>query len=136
MSITAGQLPTFTSPVRSPGVRLGNSTPGVRLRTGTHVAWGRVAVFLTIIALSALLGAGFRAATAAEPVRSDDGAAVAGQTALVEHVVQPGDTLWAIAQRVDPAADPRPMVDRIMRLNGLQGAEVEVGRVLLLPSTP
>ena len=33
-------------------------------------------------------------------------------------VVRPGDTLWAIAERLDPGADPRPVVDELVALNG------------------
>lgn len=52
-------------------------------------------------------------------------------------VVQPGDTLWSVAQRADPAADPRAVVDRIKELNGLQGDAVVAGAVLQVPvSTP
>ena len=31
----------------------------------------------------------------------------------VVYVVQPGDTLWSIATRIDPTGDPRPLVDRL-----------------------
>jgi hypothetical protein len=34
------------------------------------------------------------------------------------HRVAPGDTLWALAGSVDPQADPRDVVDRIVALNG------------------
>ncbi len=52
-------------------------------------------------------------------------------------VVQPGDTLWSVAQRADPASDPRAVVDRIKELNGLHSDAVVVGAVLQVPvSTP
>ncbi|HET9770886.1 MAG TPA: LysM peptidoglycan-binding domain-containing protein [Acidimicrobiia bacterium] len=41
------------------------------------------------------------------------------------YVVQPGDTLWSIAERVAPGADPRPVVDELRDRNG--GTELEVG---------
>lgn len=41
------------------------------------------------------------------------------------YVVQPGDTLWTIAQRVAPNEDPRPVVDELRELN--EGVELEVG---------
>lgn len=34
-------------------------------------------------------------------------------TANATYVVQPGDTLWSIATRVDPSGDPRPLVARL-----------------------
>ena len=48
-------------------------------------------------------------------------------------VVQPGDTLWSVAERSDPAADPRAVVDRIRELNGLHGDAVVAGAVLEVP---
>lgn len=32
---------------------------------------------------------------------------------VISYVVQPGDTLWSIAQRVAPGDDPRAVVDAI-----------------------
>ncbi len=34
------------------------------------------------------------------------------------YVVQPGDTLWTIATRVDPTGDPRPLVARLYAETG------------------
>ena len=34
------------------------------------------------------------------------------------YVVQPGDTLWSIAQRVAPGRDPRPLVDELSHRTG------------------
>lgn len=60
--------------------------------------------------------------------------AAAGGTAPVERmVVQPGDTLWAIAAARYPGDDPRERVDAIERLNGLSGPTIEAGETLLLP---
>jgi nucleoid-associated protein YgaU len=45
--------------------------------------------------------------------------AVAGQSVEPRTVVaQPGDTLWAIAQRVAPQANISELVDELVRLNG------------------
>jgi hypothetical protein len=41
------------------------------------------------------------------------------------YVVQPGDTLWSIAARLAPEADPRPIVEELRELN--DGVELEVG---------
>lgn len=49
-------------------------------------------------------------------------------------VVQPGDTLWAIARSVAPKADPRVTVERIISLNKLPNAELAAGELLALPS--
>jgi hypothetical protein len=41
------------------------------------------------------------------------------------YVVQPGDTLWSIAERLAPDGDPRPIVEELRDLNG--GTDLEVG---------
>ncbi len=48
-------------------------------------------------------------------------------------VVTPGDTLWSLAQRVDPDADPRSVVAAIMTANGLTSPSIQAGQVLRLP---
>jgi hypothetical protein len=49
----------------------------------------------------------------------------------VTYVVQPGDTLWSIAQRVEPNADPRPLVARLAAQTGSD--TVVPGEHLVLP---
>jgi Tfp pilus assembly protein FimV len=51
---------------------------------------------------------------------------VAGQV----YVVQPGDTLWSIAERIAPDRDPRPVVDALRRANG--GPDLQAGDRLRL----
>ncbi len=34
------------------------------------------------------------------------------------YVVQPGDTFWEIARRLDPSGDPRPLVARLVAAHG------------------
>lgn len=48
-------------------------------------------------------------------------------------VVQPGDTLWAIAAARYPGDDVRMRIDEIERLNGLHSPVIDVGEVLQLP---
>jgi len=47
------------------------------------------------------------------------------------YVVQPGDTLWSIAQRVEPGADPRPLVQQLSA--ELEGAGLQPGQALTVP---
>ncbi|MFT4306656.1 MAG: LysM peptidoglycan-binding domain-containing protein [Microbacterium sp.] len=61
----------------------------------------------------------------------DDGAA-AGAFETV--TVSAGDTLWSIAEDVAPDADPRDVVDAIMRLNALDDATVIAGERLAIPA--
>lgn len=63
----------------------------------------------------------------------------AGGVALVgapsrTYVVRPGDTLWSIAERLRPGADPRPIVDAIERANGVSAGELVPGQALRIPA--
>ncbi|GFI02974.1 MAG: LysM peptidoglycan-binding domain-containing protein [Lachnospiraceae bacterium] len=48
---------------------------------------------------------------------------------VIEYIVQPGDSLWLIAQRYGTT------VDAIRSLNGLTGTLIDVGQVLKIPSS-
>ncbi len=45
----------------------------------------------------------------------------------------PGDSLWSLARRTLPAAEPRDTVQRIVERNGLIGTEIAAGDALLVP---
>lgn len=47
------------------------------------------------------------------------------------YVVQPGDTFWSIVNRLRPDADPRPLVDRLVKDH--RGPTLYVGERLPLP---
>ena len=47
-------------------------------------------------------------------------------------MVQPGDTLWSIAQRAAPQRDPRQVVDQLRRLNHLNSVALTPGQTLKL----
>lgn len=47
--------------------------------------------------------------------------------------VQSGDTLWSIADRAQPGADPRAVIEEIRQLNGLTGDTLPVGLVIEVP---
>jgi nucleoid-associated protein YgaU len=73
--------------------------------------------------------------------------AVAGQAEAASHVrpggpvghsmlrvvVRPGQTLWGIATKTDPAADPRAVIQEIIDDNALAGTAVQAGQVLWVP---
>jgi LysM repeat protein len=44
-----------------------------------------------------------------------------------------GDTLWAIAEIIDPTGDPRDMVAELMTLNQLTSANLSPGQELAIP---
>jgi nucleoid-associated protein YgaU len=51
-----------------------------------------------------------------------------------QYVVRDGDTLWTIATHLDGAHDPREVVDAIAAANGLGGADIVPGQVLVVPT--
>lgn len=58
-----------------------------------------------------------------------------GQRAPVQTVtVQPGESLWSVAQRIAPDNDPRDVVAQIRRLNDLESSSLQVGQLLVLPT--
>jgi nucleoid-associated protein YgaU len=63
-------------------------------------------------------------------VGGGDDLSLAGGSSVV---VQPGDTLWTIAESLDEDGDVRALVDEIQRLNGLGAAVLVPGQVLQLP---
>jgi len=81
---------------------------------------------LVVLGVFLLLSVG-RAGSQAATVTATD-------PALVQMTVQPGDTLWAIAQRIAPNNDPREVMAQIRRINDLSTPGLLVGQQLLLPT--
>jgi len=48
-------------------------------------------------------------------------------------VVQPGQSLWTIASRAEPSADPRGVIQEIIDLNALGSSPIQPGQRLWLP---
>ena len=87
---------------------------------------GRLVVVLSVLAL---LVVGF---SVGGHVSSQAASSVGVQHARTV-TVQPGESLWAVAVRIAPHADPRLVVDRIAQINHLAGAEVYAGQQLVVP---
>jgi nucleoid-associated protein YgaU len=88
---------------------------------------GRLAVTLAMVAVSTgVLGLVQPQALALG--RSDG-------PATMRITVRPGETLWAIADRVAPNADPRSTIARLESMNHLESSTVPAGSVLLVPVT-
>jgi len=61
-----------------------------------------------------------------------------GQPGSADHsmlrvVVGPGESLWSIAVRADPDADPRAVIQQIIDDNALSGTAIRAGQVLWVP---
>ncbi|MFL5798507.1 MAG: LysM peptidoglycan-binding domain-containing protein [Actinomycetota bacterium] len=97
----------------------------------TRVRWGRVGALLAGTGVAITLAAS--SAHAGSPGDGSTTRAHRAPAAVRTYVVRPGDTLWAIAGRLaGPGADPRPVVDELVRANGVRG-ELRVGTRLVLP---
>jgi len=58
-----------------------------------------------------------------------------GSAATFSYVtVEPGESLWQVAQEVAPTADPRDVVADILTLNNLSSGEVQPGQRLAIPA--
>jgi hypothetical protein len=68
------------------------------------------------------------------PAKAAESAAGLALTPTVTVTVQPGESLWAIAEAVAPERDPRDVVTDIIQLNNLEAARVVPGQALFIPS--
>jgi nucleoid-associated protein YgaU len=84
-----------------------------------------VLVVLAVLVVAGLVVAGATAAQASGPASAHGGDS--------RVFVQPGDTLWSIALRTDPGADPQAVVAGILQANHLPAASVTVGQRLWVP---
>ena len=126
-SIALGQLqPTAGRSSRADGPGRSDSGAG---RTRTRLTRRGRVVLAVLIVLPLLVGGGALVAS---------GGAVAGiqgqSTSSFRHLtVQPGESLWSIAQRVAPHSDPRDVIAAFVDLNGLTSAGVQAGERLAIP---
>lgn len=116
---------TATSPIRDADAA---ATVPTRLRLttrGRRVLAGALALPIAATLAWAALGSSAAQAGSAE-------GAPAGTFETV--VVEPGDSLWHIAQEVAPGRDARDVVDEIVDLNALPSSLVTAGQELAVPT--
>lgn len=89
-------------------------------------------ILVLLAALPAALALGLAILSGGSALASRDDGAPAGTFATL--TVGAGESLWAIAEQVAPAADPRDVVDAIVRLNALDGVTVSSGQRLSIPA--
>ena len=102
-----------------------------RLPAGTYRRRRAVAAGLVVVTVLALWAALGMLGGGPLPVPERPDAVGLGDGTRV-YVVQPGDTFWSIARRLDPRADPRPLVDRLVAAHG--NPVLHVGERLPLPA--
>jgi hypothetical protein len=106
----------------------GTTAHDVRLtRRGRLARSGALAALVILLAMSVVDVVGGNRVLAADTSKPQ---AVGTHTVVVAE----GDSLWLIAGRTAPAADPREVVTRIRELNGMRSNLIQPGQVLLVPS--
>lgn len=99
-----------------------------RTRTPLRLTQRGRTVLLSILALPLVVGIAVAAL--------DGGGATATMSdpASLQYVmVAPGQTLWGLATELAPGADPRDVIDDIMRFNRLGSADLAAGQQLAIP---
>ena len=90
---------------------------------------GRIVLaVLAVLAVCGLFVAGASAAQASGPAAAHGAPGTAEQV-----IVQPGDSLWSIAQSADPNADARAIVQEILQANRLKTVNLTAGQRLWVP---
>ncbi|GEK20647.1 LysM peptidoglycan-binding domain-containing protein [Cellulomonas xylanilytica] len=105
----------------APAATTGPATAHLHLTArGRAVLWILAAVVVAAVTLFA------SQASADAPVAAQE---------VVRHVVQPGETLWQIAESVSaPSQDVRDVVVELVALNELPDAGLMAGQVIVVPA--
>jgi len=125
---SAAQAPSAKSVLLAKGGELLRSVPGSIRRLGTVRGFLKGLPLLTLAALIVLGAISFFGPAASASVEN---ASVTRTVIVVKH----GETLWDIAQAVDPQGGTRDTVVRIMELNSLTSTSVDAGQRLEIPQT-
>ena len=122
------QAPSVKSVLLAKGGELLRAVPASIRRLGTPSGFLKGLPLLTLAALIVLGAISFFGPAASASVEN---ASVTRIVVVVKH----GETLWDIAQAVDPQGDTRDTVVRIMELNSLTSTSVDAGQRLEIPQT-
>ena len=120
------QAPSVKSVLWAKGGELLREVPASIRRLGTPRGFLKGLPLLTLAALIVLGAISFFGPAASASVEN---ASVTRTVVVVKH----GETLWDIAQAVDPQGDTRDTVVRIMELNSLTSTSVDAGQRLEIP---
>lgn len=125
---SAAQVPSAKNALLAKGGELLRAVPASIRRLGTVRGFLKGLPLLTLAALIVLGAISFFGPAASASVEN---ASVTRTVVVVKH----GETLWDIAQAVDPQGDTRDTVVRIMELNSLTSTSVDAGQRLEIPQT-
>jgi nucleoid-associated protein YgaU len=109
------------------GARPGTMSAVRLTRRGKIVVGALMALAAASLAALIWLAVAGQAEAAGHVTRGGSG------NSMLRVVVRPGQTLWSIAVRADPAADPRVVIQQIIDDNALRGSSIQAGQVLWVP---
>lgn len=107
---------------------IATQVPAIRAPRLRMTARGRRAL-AALVAAPVLVLAALGVVQASSAIAGQEAAPVSYESV----VVQPGETLWSIAEAVAPGVDPREVVADIQRLNAVGGA-IQPGQQLDIPA--
>jgi LysM domain len=146
----AGRIARAAPPVRPDRLVPGRPVPGRRVLdrpvlVGRPVFAARAAAVpsprirltrrgrIVVAALAVMAACGLFVAASGAAQASGPTAARAATGSGLRIIVQPGSTLWSIAENADPHADARTVVQEIMQANRLKTADITAGQRLWVP---
>jgi hypothetical protein len=89
---------------------------------------GRIVIGVAVVVLLAALSL-----VAAVSAQATSQAPAGPGRGVVQLTVQPGQSLWSVAESADPGADTRAVVQQIVELNSLTGSAIFAGQRLWVP---
>ncbi|MFZ6990793.1 hypothetical protein ACO0E1_02775 [Curtobacterium sp. RRHDQ66] len=102
---------------------------GTAVRTRLRLTRRGRVVFTTLAALPVLIVVGLFALNGGQAAAGNTAADVHFQTVTIE----PGETLWQLAEQTAPNADPRDFIADVVSLNALDGSGVQAGEQIAIP---
>ncbi|PYY57820.1 hypothetical protein DEJ17_08960 [Curtobacterium sp. MCSS17_011] len=107
------------------------AAPAVRTRLRL-TRRGRI-VFTTLAAIPLLIVVALGVLNGGQ-ASAGDATAGGARTQFETVTIQPGETLWQLAEQTAPNSDPRDFVQDVVSLNALDGSALQAGEEIAIPT--
>lgn len=107
------------------------AAPAVRTRLRL-TRRGRI-VFTTLAAIPLLIVVALGVLNGGQ-ASAGDATAGGTRTQFETVTIQPGETLWQLAEQTAPNSDPRDFVQDVVSLNALDGSALQAGEEIAIPT--
>lgn len=107
------------------------ASPAVRTRLRL-TRRGRI-VFTTLAAIPLLIVVALGVLNGGQ-ASAGDATAGGARTQFETVTIQPGETLWQLAEQTAPNSDPRDFVQDVVSLNALDGSALQAGEEISIPT--